>query len=339
MSESLGELLAMHESIGTPWLWFAFVAFVLAMLALDLGVFHKKDHEVSVKEALLWTGVWISLAMLFNAGIYHWFGHERALEFLSGYVIEKALSVDNIFVFIVIFSVFAVPSKLQHRVLLFGILSALVLRALFIVVGAALLTRFHWLGYVFGAFLVFTGIKLLVQRQAEVDPRKNPLFKLFRRLVPSVDDFHEGHFTIKQAGKRYATPLLLVLFAIETTDLVFAMDSIPAIFAVTRDPFIVFTSNIFAILGLRALYFALAGMMEKFHYLKIGLSLVLLFVGAKMLLASVYKIPIGASLAVIGALLLGSVIASLLRRPPSEPGDSPPNPLTFGEHGAPKPRA
>ena len=309
----------MHESIGTPWLWIGFVAFVLAMLALDLGVFHKKDHEVSVKEALFWTGVWISLAMLFNAGIYALFGAERALEFLSGYVIEKALSVDNIFVFIVIFSAFAVPAKLQHRVLLWGILSALVLRAVFVVVGAALLSRFHWLGYVFGAFLVFTGIKLLVQREGHVDPTANPLFRLFRRVMPAVDEFHDGHYTIVQAGKRYATPLLLVLIAIETTDIVFAMDSIPAIFAVTRDPFIVFTSNIFAILGLRALYFALSGMMDKFHYLKFGLALVLMFVGAKMLLAGVYKIPIWLSLAVIGALLAGSVLASLLRRPPSDP--------------------
>ncbi len=316
----------MHESIGTPWLWFGFVAFVLAMLALDLGVFHKKDHEVGVKEALTWTAVWISLAMLFNAGIYYWFGSERALEFLSGYVIEKALSVDNIFVFIVVFSVFAVPAKLQHRVLLWGILSALVLRAVFVVLGAALLSRFHWLGYVFGAFLVFTGVKLLVQREGEVDPRTNPLFRLFRRVMPSVDEFHEGHFTIVQAGKRYATPLMLVLIAIETTDIVFAMDSIPAIFAVTRDPFIVFTSNIFAILGLRALYFALAGMMDKFHYLKIGLALVLMFVGAKMLLAGVYHIPVWASLAVIAALLAGSVIASLLRSPPNEPPNSQPKP-------------
>jgi TerC family integral membrane protein len=309
----------MHESIGTPWLWFGFIAFVLAMLALDLGVFHKKDHEVSVKEALTWTCVWISLAMVFNVGIYFWFGSERALEFLSGYVIEKALSVDNIFVFIVVFSVFAVPAKLQARVLLWGILSALVLRAIFVVLGAALLSRFHWLGYVFGAFLVFTGIKLLVQRSAETDPRQNPLFKLFRRVMPAVDEFHEGHFTIVQGGKRYATPLLLVLIAIEATDIVFAMDSIPAIFAVTRDPFIVFTSNIFAILGLRALYFALAGMMDKFHYLKFGLALVLMFVGGKMLLAGVYKIPIWASLAIIAILLAGSVIASLLRPRPNPP--------------------
>src|SRR6185369_4073162 len=316
----------MHESIGTPWLWFGFVAFVLAMLALDLGVFHNKDHEISVKEALTWTGVWISLAMLFNGGIYFWFGGERALEFLSGYVIEKALSVDNIFVFIVIFSAFAVPAKLQHRVLLWGILSALVLRAVFVVLGAALLTRFHWLAYVFGGFLVFTGIRLMLQREGHVDPRQNPLFRLFRRVMPAVDEFHDGQFTISKAGKRYATPLLLVLFAIETTDIVFAMDSIPAIFAVTNDPFIVFTSNIFAILGLRALYFALAGMMDKFHYLKYGLALVLMFVGAKMLLAGVYKIPIWVSLAVIGVLLAGSVIASLLRRPPNDPSDTPHKP-------------
>jgi len=320
----------MHESIGTPWLWFGFVAFVLAMLALDLGVFHKKDHEVSVKEALTWTAVWVSLALLFNAGIHFWFGSERALEFLSGYVIEKALSVDNIFVFIVIFSAFAVPPKLQHRVLLWGILSALVLRAVFVVLGAALLSRFHWLSYLFGVFLLFTGIKLLVQRQGHVDPRANPLFKLFRRLMPSVDQFHDGRFTILQAGRRYATPLLLVLIAIETTDIVFAMDSIPAIFAVTHDPFIVFTSNIFAILGLRALYFALSGMMDKFHYLKFGLALVLMFVGGKMLLASVYKIPIGVSLAVIAALLLGSVLASLIRRPPNEPPSSQPKPPSAG---------
>jgi tellurite resistance protein TerC len=314
----------MHESIGTPWLWAGFVAFVLAMLALDLGVLHKKDHEISVREALAWTGVWIALSLLFNTGIYFWFGRERALEFLSGYVIEKALSVDNIYVFIVVFSVFAVPSRLQRRVLLWGILSALVLRAVFVILGAALLSRFHWLGYVFGAFLVVTGIKLLLQREGEVDPRKNPLFRLFRRAVPAVEEFHEGRFTIVEAGKRYATPLLLVLVAIEGTDIVFAMDSIPAIFAVTRDPFIVFTSNIFAILGLRALYFALSGMMDKFQYLKYGLALVLMFVGAKMLLAGVYKIPIWVSLGAIAALLAGSIIVSLVRRPPKEPPDSRP---------------
>lgn len=306
------------ESIGTPSLWIGFTVFVLAMLALDLGVFHRKAHEVRVREALIWTAVWISFALVFTLGVYFWFGSERALEFLTGYVIEKALSVDNIFVFIVVFSVFAVPAKLQHRVLFLGILGALILRAVFIALGAALLSRFHWIGYLFGAFLVFTGIKLLVQRSGEVHPERNPVFRLFRRFVPSVDDYRDGHFTVVEAGKRYATPLLLVLVAIEASDIVFAVDSIPAIFAVTTDPFIVYTSNIFAILGLRALYFALAGMMGRFHHLKVGLSLVLAFVGVKMLLASVYKIPILVSLGVIVALLAGSIIASLLR-PPTEP--------------------
>ena len=307
------------ESIGTPALWMGFTTFVLVMLALDLGVFHRKAHEVSVKEALSWTAVWVSLALVFNVGVYFWFGSERALEFLTGYVIEKALSVDNIFVFIVVFTAFAVPANLQHRVLFWGILGALVMRAIFIVLGAALLQQFHWVIYVFGAFLVFTGIKLLVQKSDEIHPEKNPLFRLFRRFVPSVSDYRGGRFTVVEGGKRYATPLLLVLVAIETTDLVFAVDSIPAIFAVTTDPFIVYTSNIFAILGLRALYFALAGMMGKFHYQKVGLSLVLVFVGTKMLIAGVFKIPILVSLGVIVALLAGSVVASLLRRPTAAP--------------------
>jgi tellurite resistance protein TerC len=285
------------ESIGTPLLWVGFTVFVLAMLALDLGVFHRRAHAVHVREALLWTLVWISLAMIFNVGVYFWFGSERALEFLTGYVIEKALSVDNIFVFLVIFSYFAVPAALQHRVLFWGILGALAMRAIFIFLGAALLQQFHWVIYIFGAFLLFTGVKLLLQRGCEVHPERNPLFQLFRRLVPSVSDYRSSHFTVVQAGKRYATPLLLVLVAIEATDIVFAVDSIPAIFAITTDPFIVFTSNIFAILGLRALYFALAGVMGKFHYLRVGLALVLAFVGAKMMLTDLYKVPIVASLA------------------------------------------
>ena len=313
------------ESIGTPGLWIGFTLFVLVMLVLDLGVFHRKAHPVSVREALIWTGVWVLLAMLFNLGVYIWFGPVRALEFLTGYVIEKALSVDNLFVFIVVFSTFAVPAELQHRVLFWGILGALVMRAVFIVLGAALIQRFHWISYVFGAFLVFTGIKLLVQRGAEVHPERNPIFRFFRRHIPSVEHYRGGHFTVVEAGKRYATPLLLVLVAIEATDIVFAVDSVPAIFAVTTDPFIVYTSNIFAILGLRALYFALARMMAKFHYLKVGLSLVLTFVGAKMILASVYEIPIVISLAVIVAVLAGAIVASLLyppRKPllPTHPG-------------------
>jgi len=306
------------DSIGTPPLWIGFTLFVLAMLALDLGVFHRKAHVVGVREALVWTAVWIALALLFNVGVYVWFGAERALEFLTGYVIEKALSVDNIFVFLVVFAVFAVPAALQHRVLFWGILGALIMRAIFIVLGAALLQRFHWVIYIFGAFLVFTGIKLLVQRDGEAHPERNPLFRLFRRCVPAVQDYRGGHFLVVEGGKRYATPLLLVLVAIEATDLVFAVDSIPAIFAITMDPFIVYTSNIFAILGLRALYFALAGMMGQFHYLKVGLSLVLAFVGVKMLLVGVYTIPILVSLGVIVALLAGSIAASLLR-PPTTP--------------------
>ena len=306
------------ESIGSPLLWIGFTLLVLAMLTLDLGAFHRKAHEVSVREALIWTGVWISLAFVFNCGVYFWFGSERALEFLTGYMIEKALSVDNIFVFIVVFSVFAVPANLQHRVLVWGILGALVMRAIFIVLGAALLQKFHWVAYLFGAFLVVTGIKLLVLRGGEVHPERNPIVRLFQRFVPSVGDYRGGQFTVVEGGRRYATPLLLVLVVIEATDLVFAVDSIPAIFAITTDPFIVYTSNIFAILGLRALYFALAGMIGKFHYLKVGLSLVLVFVGAKMLVAGIYKIPIWASLGVIATLLAGSIVASLLR-PPSKP--------------------
>jgi tellurite resistance protein TerC len=300
------------ETIGTPILWVGFTFFVLGMLALDLGVFHRDAHQLSVREALGWTTVWISLALLFNLGVYFWFGSERALEFLTGYVIEKALSVDNIFVFLVIFSAFSIPPKFQHVALFWGVLGALVMRAIFIVLGAALLHRFHWVAYLFGAFLVLTGVKLLMQRGSEADPRGNRVYRLFRRLIPSMDDYGAQRFSVVDAGKRYAPPLLPIIVAIEATDIVFAMDSIPAIFAVTKDPFIVYTSNVFAMLGLRALYFALAGMIQKFHYLKVGLSLVLVSVGAKMLLAGVYKVPIVLSLAVIGALLAGSVAASLL---------------------------
>ena len=306
------------ESIGTPALWIGFTVFVLAMLALDLGVFHRKAHEVWVREALTWTVVWISLALIFDLGVYIWFGSDRALEFLTGYLIEKALSVDNIFVFVVIFSAFAVPPRLQHRVLFWGIVGALVMRAIFVLLGAALLHQFHWVAYLFGAFLVLTGIKLLVQRDTEVHPERNQIVRLFQRFVPSVDGYRSEHFAVVEAGKCYATPLLLVLVVVEATDLVFAVDSIPAIFAVTTDPFIVYTSNIFAILGLRALYFALAGIMEKFYYLKVGLSLVLVFVGGKMLVAGVYTIHIWASLSVIILLLAASIVASLLR-PPTKP--------------------
>jgi tellurite resistance protein TerC len=308
----------MH-SIATPLAWVGFGVFVAVMLALDLGVFHRKAHAISTREALIWTGVWVGLALAFSGGLYLLVGTQPALEFLTGYVIEEALSVDNIFVFIVIFSAFGVPAALQHRVLFWGVIGALVLRFVFIVAGSALLERFHVLFYVFGAFLAFTGVKLLLHRDVEVQPEKNALLRLFRRVVPTISEYRGSRFTVVENGKRYATPLLVVLVAIEATDVVFAADSIPAIFAVTTDPFIVFTSNMFAIFGLRSLYFALAGIMDVFRYLKIGLALVLMFVGAKMLLSSVLTIPVVVSLAVIVLLLSGSVVASLLHRPRSAP--------------------
>ena len=300
-------------SIGTPALWIGFTVFVIAMLALDLGVFHRKAHEIRMREALVWSVVWIGLALSFNAGVYFWFGHERALEFLTGYLIEKALSVDNLFVFLVLFSYFAVPRQLQHRVLFWGIIGALAMRAAFILAGATLIQHFHWVIYVFGAFLVFTGIKLLAAREDDsIHPERNIVLRVFRRIVPCVSDYRGARFSVRDAGRRYATPLLMVLVAIEATDIVFAVDSIPAIFAVTTDPFIVFTSNIFAILGLRALYFLLAGMIGKFRYLKVGLGLVLAFVGSKMLLVDFIHVPIAVSLVIVAILLSLSVLASLL---------------------------
>jgi len=295
----------------SPWLWIGFNAFILAMLALDLGVFHRKSHEVSVKEATAWSAVWITLAMIFNAGIWYFRGAEAGIQFLTGYLIEKSLSVDNIFVIALIFSFFAVPRLYQHRVLFWGILGALVMRAIFIVAGAALLARFHWILYLFGAFLLFTGIKMALHRDEEIHPEHNPVLKLVRRLIPVTKDYREGHFFVRHAGKLMATPLFLVLVLVETTDLIFAVDSIPAIFAVTEDPFLVYTSNIFAILGLRSLYFLLAGVMDKFVYLKLGLSAILVFVGGKMLVTEVYKIPATVSLVVVLSLLAVAVAASL----------------------------
>ena len=304
------------ETIGSPPLWAGFIAFVLAMLAIDLGVFHKNAHEVSLKEAGIWSAVWIALAVVFNVGVHQWFGTERALEFTTGYLIEKALAVDNIFVFVVIFSAFAVPAIYQHRVLFWGVLGALVMRAAFILAGGALLQRFHWTIYVFGALLAVTGVKLLMQRNQEMHPENNPLVRWFQKIVPMTPEFHGDKFMVLRNGRRYGTPLLLALVAVEVTDLIFAVDSIPAIFAITSDPFIVFTSNIFAILGLRSLYFLLAGIITKFVYLKVGLSFVLVFVGAKMLLIDVYKVPIGASLAVIAGILGLSIAISLLKPTP-----------------------
>ncbi len=301
-------------TIGSPALWGGFIVFVLVMLAVDLGL-HRKAHEVGVKEAATWSAVWIALAAVFGGLVYWWFGRERALEFATGYLLEKALAVDNLFVFIVIFSAFAVPAALQHRVLFWGILGALIMRAAFIFAGGALLQRFHWLMYIFGGFLIVTGAKLLLHSSSdEASPEENKIVRLVRRLFPVSRDYHGARFTVMEGGRRRATPLLLALVTVELSDVVFAIDSIPAVYAVTEDPFIVFTSNIFAILGLRSLYSLLARVIEKFHLLKIGLALVLLFVGAKMVLVSVIKVPIGVSLAVIAVILVGSIVASMWSR-------------------------
>jgi tellurite resistance protein TerC len=299
------------QSIGSPGLWLGFIAFVVAMLAVDLGIFHRKSHVVGAREALVWSSVWIGLALLFNLGVWKWFGPQRGLEFLTGYLIEKSLSVDNIFVFVVIFAALGVPALYQHRVLFWGILSALVLRAGMIFGGTALLTRFHWLIYVFGAFLVFTGIKLFLQRDHEPNPKDGAVLRLAKRLIPSTDRHDGDRFFSVDNGRRVATPLLLGLLLVEASDVIFAMDSIPAIFAVTNDPFIVFTSNIFAILGLRSLFFLLAGVVDKFRYLKVGLAVVLVFVGSKMALADLYKVPPQISLVVIALVLTGAILASL----------------------------
>jgi tellurite resistance protein TerC len=301
------------QSIGSPALWAGFTAFVLGMLALDLGVFHRKAHAVRFREAALWSGVWVGLALLFNVGVWWRFGAQPATEFLTGYLIEKSLSVDNIFVFVVIFSALAIPAHLQHRVLFWGILSALVLRAGMIFGGVALLTRFHWLIYAFGAFLVFTGAKLFLEwrKGGASHGVEGGFLRLVRRVIPSTTQLDGGRFLTLQNGRRLATPLFMALVLVELTDVVFALDSIPAIFAITRDPFIVFTSNIFAILGLRSLFFLLADSVEKFRYLKVGLSGVLVFVGLKMALVDVVKVPPFVSLGVIALMLAASVVASL----------------------------
>jgi len=290
-----------------------FNIFVVAMLVLDLGVFQRRAHEIGIKEALGWSAFWIALSLLFNIGLYFWQGREAALLFFTGYLIEKSLSVDNLFVFLLLFMYFKVPGKYQHKVLFWGILGALVMRGALIAIGAVLISKFHWVLYLFGAFLVFTGIKMGFQKEAaEVHPERNVAVRLFKKFMPVTSEYHEAKFFVKIDGRRHATLLVIVLLVVETTDLVFALDSIPAIFAITTDPFIVYTSNVFAILGLRALYFALAGMMNLFHYLKIGLSVILAFVGAKMLLAEVFPIPITVALGVIGVVLLLSVLASIL---------------------------
>jgi tellurite resistance protein TerC len=297
------------------WLWLGFNGFVLAMLAVDLFVFHREAHEVAAWEAATWTVVWIALAMVFGAGVYGLMGREAGLEYFAGYVIEKALSVDNIFVFVLIFGFFRVPLRYQHRVLFWGILGALVMRGVMIAAGAYLIQQFHWVIYLFGAFLVFTGIRMATQIEHDIDLEANIVIRAVRRLLPVTAGYHGQKFFVRENRggtlRTAATPLFVVLALVETTDLIFAVDSIPAIFAVTQDPFIVYSSNVFAILGLRALYFLLAGVIHRFHYLKVGLSIVLVFVGVKMLVADVYKVPIGVSLGIIVLVLAAAVAASL----------------------------
>ncbi|MBI5542447.1 MAG: TerC family protein [Deltaproteobacteria bacterium] len=303
----------MTETIGSPWLWGGFIVFIFAMLALDLGVFHRKTHAVRFTEALAWSGVWVSLALLFNAGLWARYGSQVGVEFLTGYLIEKSLSLDNIFLFVVIFGALGIPALYQHRVLFWGVIGALLLRAAMIFAGAALLERFHFLIYVFGGLLVLTGVKMYVQRGKAERPEDSPLLKLVRRFVPATQKLEGDRFFTLEHGRRLATPLFLALVLVEAADVVFAVDSIPAIFAITRDPFLVFTSNIFAILGLRSLFFLVAGLVERFAYLKVALSAILIFVGFKMVLVDLVKVPALASLAVIVSILGTAVFFSWRR--------------------------
>jgi tellurite resistance protein TerC len=291
--------------------WVVFNLFVLAMLILDLKVFQRKAHVIHIREALTWSAVWIALGLLFNIGIYFWYGSEKALQFLTGYLIEKSLSVDNIFVFLLIFSYFEVPPRYQHKVLFWGVFGAIVLRAIFIIAGVALIERFHWVIYIFGAFLILIGTKMALQKEKKIRPERNPVLRLFRQFVPVLKDYEGAKFFVKKRGY-YATPLAVVLLVVETTDIIFAVDSIPAILAITSDPFIVYTSNILAILGLRALYFAFGEMMRLFSYLHYGLAIILVFVGIKMILADFYKIPVEVALGVVAIILFLSVMPSLL---------------------------
>jgi tellurite resistance protein TerC len=317
--------------IPDSWLWVGFGLFVATMLALDLGVFHRRTHEVRLREALIWTGVWVGLALLFWGGVWHWLGAERGLEFLTGYVIELSLSVDNLFVFLLIFGYFRVPPQYQHKVLFWGIIGALAMRLVFIAAGIALLEKFHWVIYGFGAILIISGIKMAVEKDREVHPEKNPVLRWFRAVMPVTSEYHGGSFVIRSNGRRVATPLLVVLIAVESADLVFAVDSVPAVLAITTDPFIVYTSNVFAILGLRSMFFALAGIMGLFCYLHYGLSAVLVFVGAKMVLSDVVEIPTVLSLGIVTAILAVSMAASIARR---RRGPAPETACEVGESAA-----
>ncbi len=297
-------------AIGIEWIVFA--ALVIGLLALDLGVFHRKAHEVGIKEALIWSAVWIAVALLFNLGVYFVNGKEHAVQFLAGYLLEKSLSVDNLFVFLLVFNYFHLPQKYQHEVLFWGIIGALVFRAIFIVCGIGLLHYFSWMIYVFGAVLVWTGLKLAVEKDKKVEPEKNVFVRIFKRFFPMTQDYHGGKFFVRLNGVLTATPLIVILIVIESTDIVFAVDSIPAILAISRDPFIVYTSNVFAILGLRALYFALAQLMKLFHYLHYGLSLILVLIGIKMIISHFVHIPTVATLGTILGVLTLSIIASTI---------------------------
>jgi tellurite resistance protein TerC len=307
------------DTVGSStWLWLGFSIFIVTMLSLDLGLFNRKAHTIRYREAWIWSGVWVTLAMIFAALVFHYQGSVRGLEFLTGYVIELSLSVDNLFVFLLIFSYFKVPAKFQHRVLFWGVMGALIMRLTMIFVGAGLINRFHWIIYIFGGFLVYTGIKMFRHEEIDIQPDQNIAVRIVTRLLPITRHYEEDKFFTKIDGKRAGTLLLLVLTVVEVTDLVFAVDSIPAIFAITRDTFIVYTSNVFAILGLRSMYFLLAGVVEKFRYLRTGLAIVLTFIGIKMLLGAIhFNIPIMISLGVVVLVLAGSVILSLII--PSKP--------------------
>lgn len=310
------------------YFWIIFNAFVLLMLGLDLFVFHRKAHEVKMKESILWTLFWIGLSLVFNLLVYWELGEDRALEFLTAYLIEKSLSVDNLFVFLMIFNYFHVPLQYQHKILFWGILGALVMRAIFILVGVALLEKFHFITYLLGAFLIFTGIKMATTKQETIDPKANPIVKFISRYIPVTNMLVDGKFFVRKDKTIFATPLFIVLIMVETTDVVFAADSIPAILAISQDTFIVYTSNVFALLGLRALYFALAGIMQMFHYLHLGLSLILVFIGGKLLAANFFEIDMVWALLIVAAILAGSIILSLIF-PKKEPDlPAPPSDIT-----------
>ena len=295
----------------TLW-WIIFGVLIFAMLALDLGVFNRKVHVIKMKEAMLWTSFWITLACLFGAGVYYFYGHSKALEFFTAYLIEYSLSIDNLFVFLLIFRFFNVPSAYEHKALFWGILLALITRGVFIFAGVALINKFHWIMYLFGAFLIYTGIKLALNKETEVHPEKNIAIKMLRYVIPVTKEFQEAKFFIIKNGKRFATPMLAVLLALETTDILFAVDSIPAVLAISTDPFIVYTSNVFAILGLRSLFFAISGLMKLFHLLHYGLAAILSFVGVKMLIVDFFHVPIAISLIVISSILVLSIVASII---------------------------